>query len=58
MRRTFHGVFMVCLYGVAIEPGNYVGNSRFISIAPYHAAIEGNPKPQKLSYRQVLTPTP
>ena len=35
-----------------------MGNSRLISTAPCHAAIEGNPKPQKLSYRQVLTPTP
>ena len=28
---------MVCLYGVAIEPDNYVDNSRFISTAPCHA---------------------
>ena len=39
---------MVCLYGVAIEPGNYVGNSTFISTAPFHAALEENPKPQKI----------
>ena len=39
---------MVCLYGVAIERGNYAGNSRFISTAPCRAALEGNPKPQKI----------
>ena len=38
---------MVCLYGVAIESGNYVGNSKFVSTALCHAALEGNPKPQK-----------
>ena len=34
---------MVCLYGVAIEPGNYAGDSRFLSTAPCHAALEENP---------------
>ena len=52
---------MMCLYGVAIELGNYAGDSRFISTAPCHAALEENPKPQKnchLSDRQVFTPVP
>ena len=50
---------MVCLYGVAIEPGNYAGYSRCISVAPRYAALKENPKPQKnchLSDRQLLTP--
>ena len=52
---------MVCLYGVAIDPGNYAGDSRFISTAPCHAALEENPKPQEschISDKQVLTPAP
>ena len=31
---------MVCLYGVAIEPGNYARDSRFLGTAPYRAALE------------------
>ena len=50
---------MLCLHGVAIEPGNSACDERFISAVPCHAALDENPKPQKnnhLSDRQVLTP--
>ena len=52
---------MVCLYRVAIKPGNHAGDSRFISAARCQAVLDENPKPQKnchLSDRQVLTPAP
>ena len=35
---------MVYVYGVAIEPGNYTSDSRFLSTAPYHTAQEKNPR--------------
>ena len=50
---------MVCLYSVAIEPGNYAGDSRLISATPSHAALNKNPKPRKIVIHpvgQVLTP--
>ena len=35
---------MVCLDGVAIEPGNYARDSRFLNTAPYHGALEESPR--------------
>ena len=52
---------MVCMYGVAIEPGNYADDCKFISTAPCPAALEEKQKPQKnchLSDKQMLTSAP